>query len=102
MCYLIEVTEIEEVTPKTTRHTHSKDFCIATLEEAMCGAYDRVDILDAVTGEVLVAFYDEELDYNILYWFKKTIFVFKFENQNQNSYLKTKIENWKWGLKNEN
>lgn len=67
MCYLIEVTEIKAVTPKQQSYTHSKDFCIATLEEAMCGAYDRVDILDAVTGEVLAAFYDEELAYNILY-----------------------------------
>lgn len=67
MCYLIEVTEIEEVTPKQQGYTHSEDFCIATLEEAMCGAYDRVDILDAATGEVLAAFYDGELAYNILY-----------------------------------
>lgn len=67
MCYLIEVTEIEEVTPKKQATTHSKDLCIATLEEAMCGTYDRVDVLDAVTGEVLAAFYDEELAYNILY-----------------------------------
>lgn len=67
----------------------------------MCGAYDRVNILNAVTGEILASFNDEELAYNILYWFfLKTIFVFKFENQNQNSDLK--IENWKWGLKNEN
>lgn len=67
MYYLIEVTEIEEVTPKQKGYTYSKDLCIATIEEAICGAYDRVDILDAVTGEVLVAFYDEELAYNILY-----------------------------------
>lgn len=67
MCYLIEVTEIEEVTLKQQSYTFNKDFCIATLEEAMCGTYDRVDVLDAITGEVLAAFYDEELAYNILY-----------------------------------
>lgn len=67
MCYLIEVTEIEEVTQKQQGYTYNKDLCVATLEEAMCGAYDRVDILDAVTGEVLASFYDEELAYNILY-----------------------------------
>ena len=57
MCYLIEVTEIEEVTPKQQGYTHSKDFCIATLEEAMCGAYDRVNILNAVRGLSASALY---------------------------------------------
>ena len=95
MCYLIEVTEIEEVTPKQQGYTHSKDLCIATLEEAMCGAYDRVDILNAVTGEVLAAFYDEELAYNILYWFFKKQFSFsdlKIKNKNQIWKRKLKIE----------
>ena len=67
MCYIIEVTEIEEVTPKRQGYTYSKSLCIATIEEAMCGAYDRVDILNAIMGEVLMSFYDEELAYNILY-----------------------------------
>lgn len=67
MYYLIETTELEGLTPKQKGYTYSKDLCIATLEEAMFGAYDRVDILDAITGEVLAAFYNEELAYNILY-----------------------------------
>lgn len=100
MCYLIEVTEIEAVTPKQQGYTHSKDFCIATLEEAMCGAYDRVDILDDVTGEVLAAFYDEELAYNILYWFLKNNF--RFQIWKSKSKFRFENENWKWGLKNEN
>ena len=93
MCYLIEVTEIEEVTPKQQGYTHSKDLCIATIEEAMCGAYDRVDILNAVTGEVLAAFYDEELAYNILYWIFKKQFSFS------NLKIKIKIQIWKRKLK---
>ena len=78
MCYLIEVTYWKDC-PIQRCYTYNKNLCLAALEEAVFAGYYKVDILDAVTGEVLANFYDEEIQYNEISYFDQFLNNFRFQ-----------------------